>query len=79
MCFALYASEVAEIGGKYLHVFTLVPRMLSHVVIQRIRLSSEAWAVLEGHLSLFSFTSHVFIHVFVLHGPIYAFQGTVAY
>ena len=43
--------------------------MLSQVIIQRIRLYFEACAVFGGHLSLFSFTGHVFIYVFVLHGP----------
>ena len=58
MGFSLYAPEVAEIGGT--RVLTLAPQILSQVVIQMIRLYSEAWAVFEGNLGLFSFTSHVF-------------------
>ena len=67
MVLALHASEVVEIGGIGIHVFTLSSS--NAVVIQRIRVYSEAWVVLEGNLCLFSFTSHVFIHVSALNEP----------
>ena len=60
MVFSLYPPEVAEIGGIYLRVLTLAPKMLSQVVIEMVQLYSEGWAVFEGNLGLFSFTSHVF-------------------
>ena len=71
MVFTLQVSEVAEIGGIYVFL-QRAPQMLSQVVIQRIRLKSETWAVLEGNLRLFSFTNHVFYPragTVSVHGP----------
>ena len=61
MGFSLYAAEVAEIGSIYLRVFTLAPQILLQVVIQMILLYSEARAVFEGNLGLYSSTRHFFL------------------
>ena len=67
MVFVLYASQAVEIGGNTR--FHTSSSNTIQVVIQRTPLYSEALAMLEGNLGLFSFINHVFIHMLVLHEP----------